>query len=78
MNKRIRIASLVAALGLASLTVDSAFSGEAPQSHTLQDLKAAMQSEAHSFLRYTAFAQHARKEGKAALAEVLEKTAEAE
>ncbi len=78
MQKRIPIVSFLAAAGIALLTLNSAHGDEALQPQTQQDLKAVMQNEALSVLKYTAFAQHARSEGKTALAEILEKTAKAE
>lgn len=78
MHKQTRVASLVTAAGLALLILNPAFADEGPQPQTQQDLKAAMRNEALTVLTYTAFAQHARKEGKAALAEILEQTAKEE
>jgi rubrerythrin len=78
MNRRISIAFRIAAAGIALLSINSAFAEEAIQPQTRQDLKAAMQNEALTTLKYTAFAEHARKEGKTALAETLEQTAKAE
>ncbi len=78
MQKRITIVSFLAAAGIALLTLNSAVGEEAFQPQTRDDLKTAMQNEALAVLKYTAFAQHARKEGKTALAETLEQTAKAE
>ena len=64
--------------GVALLVLNSAFAEEGIQSQTRQDLKAAMQNETLATLKYMAFAQHARKEGKVALAEILEQTAKSE
>jgi rubrerythrin len=64
--------------GIALLTFSSAAAEETIQPQTRQDLKVAMQNEALTVLKYTAFAQHARKEGKIALAEILEQTAKSE
>lgn len=78
MQSWIRMALLVAATGFAVLTVNSAVADEEVQPQTRQDLVAAMQNEALATLKYTAFAEHARKEGKTALAELLEQTAKGE
>jgi rubrerythrin len=78
MQGRIRIAFFVAAIGTALLALNAAFAAEGVQPQTQQDLKTAMQGEALTFMKYTAFAQQARKQGKIALAEVLEQTAKAE
>lgn len=78
MQKRIPIVSFLAAAGIALLTLNSAVGDEALQPQTRQDLKTAMENEAFTVLKYTAFAQHARKEGKTALADILEQTAKAE
>lgn len=64
--------------GVVLLALNSAFAEEGVQPQTRQDLKAAMQNEALAAMKYTAFAQHARKEGKIALAEILEQTAKSE
>jgi rubrerythrin len=77
MRKRNAIASSLVA-GVALLSVNSGFAEEGIQPQTRQDLKAAMQNEALATMKYTAFAQHARKEGKIALAEILERTAKSE
>ena len=69
--------ALSAIAGVALLTLNSAFA-EGIQLQTRQDLKAAMQNEALAVLKYTAFAQHARKEGKIALSDILEETAKSE
>lgn len=74
MQNRIRITFFAAVAGVALLTFNSAFAEEKLQPQTLQDLKTAMQDEALTTLKYEAFAQHARKEGKVALAELLEQT----
>ena len=78
MRGRRPTALIVAMAGIALLTLSSAIAKEKIQPHTRQDLKAAMQNEALTVLKYTAFAQHARKEGKIALAEILEQTAKSE
>ena len=78
MQSRIRMAFLVAAAGYAVLSPSSAVADEAVQPQTRQDLVAVMQNEALATVKYTAFAQHARNEGKTALAELLEQTAKAE
>lgn len=77
MRKRNQI-TLVGTAFVALLTLNSAFAEEGTHPQTRQDLKTAMQNEALTVLKYNAFAQHARKEGKVALAEILEQTAKAE
>ena len=72
------VGSMVVLVGIALLTLNSAFAEEGIRPHTRDDLKTAMQREALSVLKYTAFAQHARREGKIALAELLEQTARSE
>ena len=78
MRRRIPIAFAFAVAGIAVLALNSAAAEEAIRSQTRQDLKAAMQNEALTVLKYTAFAQHARKDGKLAFAELLEQTAKSE
>ncbi len=78
MQKRMKSASLLAAAGIALLTLTPAFGDEKLKPQTLQDLNAAMQNEALAVLKYKAFAEHARKEGKIAFAELLERTAKTE
>jgi len=78
MRSRNVIAFLLAAAGTALLTLRAGVAEEGIRPQTRQDLKAAMQNEALATLKYTAFAQHARREGKIALAEILEQTAKAE
>jgi rubrerythrin len=78
MQSRIRLAFLAAAAAIAVLTVNSAVADEEVQPQTRQDLVAVMQNEALATLKFTAFAEHARKEGKTALAELLEQTAKGE
>jgi rubrerythrin len=77
MQRRNAIAFSVVT-GIAFLSLSVALAEEGIQPQTREDLKAAMQNEALTVLKYTAFAQHARKEGKIALAEVLEQTAKSE
>jgi rubrerythrin len=77
MRKRGPIA-LSVVTGVALLSLSSVLAEEGVQPQTRQDLKAAMQNEALAVLKYTAFAQHARKEGKIALAEILDQTAKSE
>jgi rubrerythrin len=62
----------------ATLLTLNSVSAEGIKPQTRRDLETAMQNEAFTILKYTAFAQHARKEGKVALAEILEKTAKSE
>lgn len=78
MRERKLIVFLVAAVAAAVLTLNSGVAEESIQLQTRQDLKAAMQNEALTVLKYTAFAEYARKQGKIALAEVLEQTTNAE
>ncbi len=77
MRKRNAIVfSLVA--GFALLNVNAGLTEEGIRPQTRQDLKAAMRNEALAAMKYTAFAQHAREQGKVALAEILEQTAQSE
>ena len=78
MFKKIPTMSFLAAAGVALLTLNPALGDQALKPQTQQDLKVAMQSEALAVLKYRAFAQHAREEGKIAFAELLEQTAEQE
>src|SRR6516162_3540590 len=78
MQGRISTALIVAMAGVALLSFNSAVAAKKIQPQTRQDLKAAMQNEALTVLKYTAFAQRALKEGKIALAEILEQTAKSE
>ncbi len=78
MRRRNPIAFSAAIGGIALWTLTAALGEEALQPQTREDLKAAMQNEALTVLKYTAFAQHARKEGKIALADILEQTAKFE
>jgi rubrerythrin len=78
MRKRKPIVFLVAAFVAAVMPLNSGVAEESIQPQTRQDLKAAMQNEALTVLNYTAFAQYARKQGKIALAEILEQTTKAE
>ena len=78
MFKKIPTLSFLAAAGVALLTLNPALGDQALKPQTQQDLKVAMQSEALAVLKYRAFAQHAREEGKIAFAELLEQTAEQE
>jgi rubrerythrin len=78
MQKRCLITFCVAAAGVALLMQSAAVAGEGLQTQTRQDLNTAMHNEALTVVKYTAFAQHARKEGKIALAEILEETAKSE
>ena len=78
MQDRIPIALVVAVAMAALVSFNSAVAEQKIQPQTRQDLRAAMQNEALTVLKYTAFAQHARKEGKIALAEILEQTAKVE
>jgi rubrerythrin len=72
------MAFFVAATSFAVLPLGSAVADEEIQQQTRQDLVAVMRNEALATMKYTAFAEHARKEGKIALAELLEQTAKAE
>ena len=70
-----RIACGIAAVVIALVSFDSATADEGLQPQTRQDLKSAMENEAFTSWKYTLFAEHARKEGKFVLAEILETTA---
>jgi len=77
MRKRNAIAfSLIA--GFALLNANTGVAEEAIRPQTRQDLKTVMQNEALTTMKYRAFAQHARMEGKLALADILEQTAKSE
>ena len=68
-----RIGFAVAALGLGLLTFSPSFAEEMRQQlqrQTKDELRAA--DEAFTVLEYTAFAEHARKEGKGALADIFD------
>jgi hypothetical protein len=78
MNIRKLTVWFIAVVGAALLTVDLSASQEKLKPQTVEDLKAAMQETAFTYFKYTAFAELARKEGKVALAEVLEQTAKDE
>jgi rubrerythrin len=65
----------IAAVVIALVSLNVAVAEESLQPQTLQDLKSAMENEAFTSWKYTLFAEHARKEGKFALAEILETTA---
>ena len=78
MRQRKPIVFFVAAVAAAVLTLNSGVAEESIRPRTRQDLKAAMQNEALTVLKYTAFAEYARKQGKIALAEILEQTTKAE
>ena len=70
-----RFGFAVAALGLGLLMFTPALAentAQHPQRQTREDLRAAMADEAFTVLEYTAFAEHARKEGKTKLAELFE------
>ena len=70
-----RIGFAVAALGLGLLTFSPSFAEEMRQQlqrQTKDELRAAMADEAFTVLEYTAFAEHARKEGKGALADIFD------
>jgi len=75
-RKRNAIAFFLVAVPL--LAVNPGLAEEVIRPQTRQDLKIAMQNEALAAMKYTAFAQHARKEGKIALTEILEQTAKSE
>ena len=70
-----RVGFAVAALGLGLLTFSPCFAEEMSQQlqrQTKDELRAAMADEAFTVLEYTAFAEHARKEGKGALADIFD------
>ncbi len=72
---RMRIGFCVAALSFGLLTFFPAFAEDTSrhlQHQTREDLRAALADEAFTILEYTAFAEHARKEGKNKLAELFE------
>ncbi len=73
---RMRTGFGVAVLGLGLLTFLPVFAEDTSQHlqrQTREDLRAAMADEAFTILEYTAFAEHARKEGKTKLAELFER-----
>lgn len=70
-----RIACAIATVIITLASFDLAIAGEGLQPQTRQDLKSAMENEAFTSWKYTLFAEHARKEGKFVLAEILETTA---
>jgi hypothetical protein len=72
IQKRDHTAFSISAAGVALLILNAAVAGEGMQMQRRKDLNTAMQSEALSVLKCTAFAQHARKEDEIALAEILE------
>jgi rubrerythrin len=75
MQARLRLTSFITAVGLVLLTSHPALSEGPYNQQTREDLKTALHDEAFTILKYTAFAEQARKEGKFALAAVLEQTA---
>ena len=66
---------IVPILAVASSISAAAFAGETLSNSTRQDLLTAMKSEALAYLKYTMFAEQARKNGNETLAGVLEHTA---
>lgn len=62
-------------LAIASSISTAALCGETLSNSTRQDLLVAMKSEAFAYLKYTLFAEQARKNGNETLAGVLEHTA---
>ncbi len=77
MKGRIRTALLSATAGAVLLSLGAALADEMkPQ--TRSDMEVALQKEAYSILKYRAFAENARKNGKVTLAALLEETAKFE
>lgn len=77
MKGGIRTAFLAAAASTVLLSLGAALADEVkPQ--TREDMVIAMEKEAYTIMKYRAFADHARKSGKKALAELLEQTAKFE
>lgn len=77
MKGRIRTALLSAAAGAMLLSLGAALADEI-KPETRRDLEVALQKEAYSVLKYRAFAENARKNGKITLAGLLEETAKFE
>jgi rubrerythrin len=69
---------IVPVLTIVSSISTAALCGETLSSSTRQDLLAAMKNEAFSYLKYTMFAEQARKNGNPTLAGILEHTAQDE
>jgi rubrerythrin len=68
----------VAMVSLVLLSANWAAAEGQLHQQTRDDLKSAMQNEALTYLKYNVFAEQARKDGKRALADLLEATAKAE
>ncbi len=77
MKGRIRTA-LLSAIASATLLSLGAVLADEMKPQTRRDMEVALQKEAYSILKYRAFAEHARKSGKLALAGLLEETAKFE
>ncbi len=78
MQIRTLIVKLSATALVAFLPFGVALAEPQLHSQTRADLKEALQSEALTTMKYQAFAEHARKQGKTDLADMLEGTAKAE
>ncbi len=63
------------AIAMAALISTVALSGETVSNSTRQDLLAAMKNEAYAYVKYTLFAEQARKNGNNTLAGILEHVA---
>jgi rubrerythrin len=72
MYHQIKIGLSFAAVSIALLSSNYAFAEEKLQPQTRRDLKEAMLDEAFTALRYGAFAEQARQEGKPDLADFLD------
>ncbi|MDH6259100.1 ferritin family protein [Bradyrhizobium sp. BR13661] len=77
MKDRIRSALLSATATAMLLSLGAALADEI-KPETRRDLQVALQKEAYSVLKYRAFAENARKNGKVTLAALLEETAKFE
>ncbi len=69
---------IIPTIAAAALFSTVALSGETMPNSTRQDLLNAMKNEAFAYLKYTMFAEQARKNGNEVLAGILEHTAEDE
>jgi rubrerythrin len=74
----VRKSLVISVLAIAASISTASMSAETMAGSTKQDLLAAMKDEAFSHLRYKLFAEQARKNGNAALADLFEKIAAAE
>ncbi len=62
-------------IAIVAIISTAAFSGETVSNSTRQDLVAAMKSEAFAYLKYTMYAEQARKNGNETLAGILDHVA---